>query len=77
MVATCIGFGAAFFVGAILVTIGAAGAEWVDCPAVLDQFPATEMRCNLFSGFVGGGGLMTIAGGAVATWILAFCKWPE
>lgn len=74
---TFIGFGAAFLVGLALMIAGAGGVELADCPALLAQFPAVEMRCNLFSGFVLGGGLMMVVGGAVSSWLLAFGKWPD
>ncbi len=73
----CVGFGVAFMVGVVLVISGAAGAELADCPALLVQFPAVEMHCNLFSGFVFGGGLMAIVGAAVSSWLIAFGKWPD
>ena len=77
MIATFILFGAAFIVGAVLVVIGGAGAEFADCPAIISVFPADQPHCNLFSGFIGVGGLMTILGGAVASWMLAFGNLPN
>ena len=74
---TCLGFGAAFVVGLLLLITGTAGGHLVDCPALMRQFPAPDARCNLFSGFVFGGGLMVIVGGAVSSWTIAFGKWPD
>lgn len=74
---TFIGFGAAFIVGFVLVISGAVGTELAECPALVAQFPATAMRCNLFSGFVLGGGLMAMVGAAVSSWLIAFGKWPD
>ena len=73
----CIGFGLAFMVGVVLVISGTAGRELVDCPALLVQFPAVKMHCNLFAGFVLGGGLMAVVGAAVSSWLIAFGKWPD
>lgn len=74
---TFIGFGAAFIVGFVLVISGTVGTELAECPALVAQFPAAEMRCNLFSGFVLGGGLMAMVGAAVSSWLIAFGKWPD
>ena len=73
----CFGFFGAFALGIVMLTTGTAGAYLVDCPAALAQFPATETRCNLFSGLVIGGGLMGLVGGAVFSWVIAFGKWQE
>ena len=76
MLAVFIASAAALLAGMALVIVGAAGSQWVDCPATLAQFPAAEMRCNMFSGFVFGGALMAITGGSVFSWIGMFGKWP-
>ncbi len=75
--ATFVGFAGVFLVGMLLVVIGTAASQWVDCPAALEQFPAAETRCNLFSGFVYGGALMAVVGVAVFSWVGMFGKWPD
>ncbi len=77
VLATFVGFGAAFVLGIVLLIVGAVGAEVADCPAALVQFPAVEVRCNLFSGFVISGSAMVMIGGGVASWLVAFGKWPD
>ena len=76
-VASFIGFAAAFLIGMVLVITGAAGSQWVDCPATMVQFPASEMTCNLFSGLVYGGGLMALVGAGGLSWIGMFGKLPD
>lgn len=77
MVPTFIGFGAAFILGAILMVVGGAGVELMDCPAIISEFPAQEPSCKSFSLLVFVGGFMTIIGGAVASGILTFGKLPR
>ena len=76
-IATFAGFAAAILIGMVLVIAGAAGSQWVDCPAVVVQFPAAEMRCNLFSGFVYGGGLIALVGAAGFSWMGISGRLPD
>ena len=68
-IATFVGFAAALLIGMVFVIVGAAGSQWADCPAAVVEFPAAEMHCNLFSGFVYGGGLTALVGAAGFSWM--------
>jgi len=72
-----IGFGAAFILGAILTVVGGAAVGLMDCAAIISEFPAEKSGCNSFSVLVFAGGAMTIIGGAVASGILVFGKFPN
>ena len=76
-IATFAGFAVALLIGMILVIVGAAGSQWVDCPAAVVQFPAAKMHCNLFSGFVYGGGLIALVGAAGFSWIGVTGRLPD
>lgn len=77
MVWSFIGFGAAFILGAIMTVVGGAGVGLMDCPAIISEFPAQEPACKSLSLLVFAGGAMTIIGGAVASGILVFGKFPS
>ena len=59
------GFWCAFFIGGVMMMVGALGSGLADCPKLTAQFPALAWHCNLLTGvfFVGGvamiGGIMS------------------
>lgn len=76
-IATFVGFAAALLIGMVLVIVGAAGSQWVDCPATMVEFPAAKVSCNMFSGLVYGGGLMALVGAAGFSWMGISGKLPD
>lgn len=76
-IATFVGFVAAFLAGTVLVIVGAAGSQWVDCPAAVVEFPAAAIRCNLFSSFVYGGGLVALVGVTGFSWMGISGRLPD
>ena len=77
MVWSFIGFGAVFILGAIMTVVGGTGVGLMDCPAIISEFSAQETTCKLFSLLVFVGGFMTVIGGAVASGVLVFGKFPN
>ena len=72
MFAMLVGFWAALFVGGLLVTIGLLGASFADCPALLDEFPAVQMRCNAFTACTFAGCAALLVGGIAAVGLMTY-----
>ena len=72
MFAMLVSFWAAFFVGGLLVTIGLLGASFADCPALMVEFPAAQMRCNAFTACTFAGCAALLVGGIAAVGLMTY-----